>query len=202
MTRRLALSLAFVLAAGCVLKTSPPARVYVLDAVTTGPQASASAPAPRGVLGVMRVAVPDWIDRPEITARKGTGEIAPDGFARWGEPVGRGMQRVIAEDLARLLPGMRVAAAPLAAREDVDWRLEVVVLEAARQADGTALLEARWSLHAADGAALVQRLSSHRVGPARDAATTVAALDQALAALSGEIAEALRALPPPEPPAP
>jgi uncharacterized lipoprotein YmbA len=182
-----------LLATGCVLKTSPPARIYVLDAVATGPQAAAGAP--RGVLGVMRVAVPDWLDRPEMTARKGTGEIAPDGFARWGEPVGRGMQRVIAENLARLLPDLRLATAPFPAREEVDRRLEVAILEAARQPDGTALLEARWSLHAADGTTLVQRRSSHRAGTAGDAASTVRALDDALAALSGEIAEAIRALP-------
>lgn len=197
--KRKAAAVLALLAAGCVLKTSPPARIYVLDAVATGPESAAAAP--RSALGVMRVAVPDWIDRPEITARTGRGEIAPDGFARWGEPVGRGMQRVLAENLARLLPDVQVARAPFAAGQAVDQRLEVAILEAARQTDGTALLEARWSLRAADGTALVQRRTSHRAGPARDAASTVSALNEALAALAGEIAEALRALPPPERPA-
>jgi uncharacterized lipoprotein YmbA len=200
MTRAVAVCLA-VLAAGCMLRTSQPARLFVLDAVATTSEPGAGAPGP--VLGVLRVSVPDWLGRPEITARAANGRIAPDEIARWGEPLARGIQRVVAENLARLLPDRQVARAPFPPRQALDHRLEIAVTEAARQGDGTVLLEARWGILGRDGAVFVQRRSSHRAGPARDAATTVRGLNEALAALSGEIAEALRALPPPDgPPGP
>ena len=60
-----------LLPAGCVLKHSAPARLYVLQALAREPAAPAG-DAPRGVLGVLRVSVPAWMDRPEITARTGS----------------------------------------------------------------------------------------------------------------------------------
>lgn len=180
-----------LLAAGCVLKSSPPARLYVLDAVA--PPGPAASGAPRSVVGVLRVTVPDWIERPEITSRAAGGRIAPDDLARWGEPVARGMQRVLTENLAALLPDRLVVRAPT--RRALDQRLEVEVSEAARQADGSVLVEARWAVFAADGTTLLQRRSSHRAGPAADAAGIARGLSEALGALSGEIAEALRAEP-------
>ena len=195
--------------AGCVLKHSTHARLYVLRAVAPAPAASAASGsssaagdpssatggAPRAVLGVQRVTVPAWMDRPEITARTGTGEILPDALARWGEPVTRGIQRVLTENLAALLPDRHLTAAPYGVRQVVDHRLDVQVVECARQADGTVLLEARWAILAADGAVLVQRRSSQRTGAVATAAGTVDAVSQALGALSGEIASAVRALP-------
>ena len=191
---RAAAALLALLGTGCVLRTSPPARLFVLDAVATAPGPDTGG-APVAVLGVQRVGVPDWLDRPEITARAANGQIAPDELARWGEPIARGIQRVIAENLAVLLPERHVARAPFPPRQALDHRLEIEITEAARQADGTALVEARWGIVGGDGAILVQRRSSHRGGPSRDAATTVRALNEALAALCAEIAQALRALP-------
>jgi uncharacterized lipoprotein YmbA len=185
-----------VLLAGCVLKTSQPARLFVLDPVAA---ASGAPAAPSGlILGVLRVTVPDWMDRPEITSRTAAGQIAPDDYARWGEPIERGFQRVIAENLATLLPDRQVARAPFSTRQAVDHRVEIAFAEAARQGDGTVLLDARWTVFGEDGAVLVQRRSPHRAGPAGDSAGTVRAMNEALAALSREIADAVRALPAPE----
>jgi hypothetical protein len=191
--RAVAVGLA-LLGAGCVLRTSPPARLFVLDAVATTAEPAAEG-APRAVLGMLRVTVPDWLDRPEITARAADGRIAPDELARWGEPIARGIQRVTAENLAVLLPERHVIRAPFPPRQAVDHRVEIAIAQAARQGDGTAVLEARWGILAGDGAILVHRRSTHRAGPARDPATTVRALNEALAALAREIAEAVRALP-------
>lgn len=193
-----ALAIVFSASAGCVMRNSQVAQLYVLDAVAAA--APSAAGTPGTALGVSRVAVPDWLERPEITARAANGAIVPDELARWGEPIGRAIQRVIAENLAALLPDRLVSRAPFAARQALDHRLEVEVTEAARQGDGTVLVDARWVILDRDGTVLAQRRSSHRAGPANDAATTVRALNEALAALSGEIAQAVRALPPPAAP--
>ena len=150
--------------------------------------------APRGVLGVQRVSVPAWMDRPEITARTGAGEIVPDPLARWGEPITRGIQRVVTENLAALLPGHHLVAAPFPAGQAVDHRVDIAITEGGRQPDGRVLLEARWAILAKDGAVLVQRRSSYRTGAASSAGATVAATSEALGSLSREIAAALREL--------
>ena len=184
-----------LLPAGCVLKHSASARLYVLQAVAAEP-AAAAGDAPRGVLGVQRVSVPAWMDRAEITARTGRGEIVPDPLARWGEPITRGIQRVVTENLATLLPERHLVAAPFPMSRAVSHRLDLAVTECARQADDSVLVEARWAILGPGGAVLVQRRSSHRTGPAATAEGTVSATSEALALLSGEIAAAVRGLPP------
>jgi hypothetical protein len=184
-----------LLSGGCALKRSAPARLYVLQAVARN-TAAAPGDAPRGVLGVQRVSVPAWMDRPEITARTGTGEITPDPLARWGEPITRGIQRVVTENLAILLPERHLVAAPFAAGRAVDQRLDLAITEGARQADGSVLVEARWAILDSGGAVLVQRRSSHRSGAVASAEGVAGAASAALAVLSGEIAAAVRGLPP------
>jgi hypothetical protein len=188
-------------AAGC-LKRSPVARTYVLDPL---PAAAARTPAsaPAALVGVERIGVPDWLDRPQITGRAPNGEVVADEFSRWGEPLPRGVQRVVAENLVALLPERRVVTAPFSPRDRVDHFVEVTVLEAARQADGSVLVESRWTVLARDGSVVAQRRSSHRASPtAPGAAGAVAGLNEALASLSRELADVLRGLPLPDPKGP
>ena len=188
-----------VLLGGCVLKRSKPAQTYVLDPLAV-PGSASPRETPLGVVGVLNVAVPGWIDRPQVTGRAASGQIVTDEFARWGEPVGRGIQRVVAENLAALLPDRRVVAAPFAPSQAVDRRVDIRITEAARQVDGSVLVEARWAVLGPKGETLVQRRSSHRASStAAGAAGTVAGASEALAALSRDIAEALRAWPPAAP---
>lgn len=212
--RRLAVLLTLVAVglapAGC-LKRSKVARTYVLDpmpavaAAATSPTPvaakSATTPAtPVTAIGVERVRVPDWLDRPQVTGRAATGEVVTDEFSRWGEPLPRGLQRVIAENLVALLPDRRVVAAPFPPSDPVDLRLEITMIEAARQPDGAVLLEARWAVVAKDGRELVRRRSTQHANPTTPgAAGAVAGLNQGLAELSREIAGVLQSLPPPEP---
>jgi uncharacterized lipoprotein YmbA len=190
-------AVAAVAAGGCVLGQSKHAQTFVLDAIVPPPGPS---PAPDAVLGVLRVAVPGWIDRPQITGRGASGQVVADEYARWGEPLARGIQRVMAENLAALLPGRRLVTAPFVPGVTVAERLELTIVEAARQADGSVLVTARWVVLAPGGTPLAQGRSSHAAHPAAPGASgVVAGTNEALAALSRDIADALRALPPPSP---
>jgi hypothetical protein len=130
---------------GCLLKRSPVSRTYVLE-----PTEARSARAPSGpavaVVGVAKVSVPDWLDRPQVLARAANGEIVADDFSRWGEPLPRGMQRVLMENLAALLPDRRILVEPIPPRLTVDYRVEVTIVDVARQDDGSALVETRWDV--------------------------------------------------------
>jgi hypothetical protein len=195
----LALLVAAWPAAGC-LKRSPVARTYVLDPL---PAAAAEAHSPVAVVGVERVSVPDWLDRPQLTGRSASGEVVADELSRWGEPLPRGVQRVVAENLVVLLPDRRVVTAPFSPRDRVDHFVAITVLEAARQGDGSVLLESRWTVLARDGSVLARRRSSHRASPtAPGAAGAVAGHNEALASLSRELADVLRDLPLPDPKGP
>jgi uncharacterized lipoprotein YmbA len=200
--RRLTALVALVaaaLAAGC-LKRSGVARTYVLDPL---PPATTGTPPPVAVVGVERVSVPDWLDRPQVTGRAASGEVVSDEFSRWGEPLPRGVQRVVAENLVVLLPDRRVVSAPFSPRDPVDHSVEITVVEAARQADGSVLLECRFTVLAKDGAVLARRRSSHRANPtAPGPAGAVAGLNESLASLSRELADVLRAQPAPADQAP
>jgi uncharacterized lipoprotein YmbA len=179
---------------GC-LKRTQVSEIYVLEPVAAR-DAAAPSPTPQAVVGVLKVTVPGWIDRPQVTGRSATGRIVADEFARWGEPVAKGVQRVVVENLAALLPTRRILMAPFAPDQVVDQRVEITLFEAARQADGSVLVEARWALLGPGGAALVQRRTSHRAHPsAAGAAGAVTGASEAIAELSREIAGAVRALP-------
>ncbi len=192
-----AATLAAAVFSGCVLGRSKAARTYVLDPVAGQPAAGPGAMSVATV-GVERVAVPDWLDRPQVTGRAAGGEIVADELARWGEPLGRGVQRVLAENLSALLPDRRVVVAPFPPRETVDHLVEVTVVEAGRQADGSVLLEARWDVLGNGREVLARQRSSHRAAPAAPGSPgAVAGTSEVLAGLSREIADRLRALPAP-----
>jgi uncharacterized lipoprotein YmbA len=187
-----------VLLGGC-LKRSKISEIYVLDPLAAR-EAASPRETPEAVVGVLKVTVPGWVDRPQVTGRSSTGQIQTNEFARWGEPVPKGVQRVVAENLAALLPTRRIVIAPFSPSQVVHQRVDITLTEMARQADGSVLVEARWALLGPRGAVLVQRRSSHRAQPtAVGASGAVTGASEAIAELSREIAAALRALPLPSP---
>jgi uncharacterized lipoprotein YmbA len=191
----LAPALAGVVLTGCVLKRSNDARVFVLEPLAARGVAAADTQ-PVAVVGILPVGVPGWIDRPQVTTRVGDSQVLADEFSRWGEPIAKGIQRVVAENLAALLPSRRVITAPWAGYEPVVHEVDITITELARQSDGTVLLEAHWAIIGKGRTTLVQRRSSHRSPtPAPGADGIVEASSRVLEALSREIAQALEALP-------
>ena len=182
----------------CVLKRSKNAEVFVLE-----PTAARGAPAPaddaKAVVGVLRVTVPGWIDRPQMVTREAGSQVVIDEFSRWGEPIARGIQRVVAENLAALLPDRRVVKAPFPPAEPVNYRVDIALTELARQPDGAVHLEAVWAVLGRNGGVVRQRRSSQTAPAAAGAAGIAAATSEALAGLSREIADGVRALPAPAP---
>ncbi len=180
---------------GCLLKRSPASLTYVLDPTEARSPGAPSGPAV-AVVGVAKVSVPDWLDRPQVLARAANGEIVAEDSSRWGEPLPRGIQRVLTENLAALLPDRRILIEPISPRLTVDVRVEVTIVDVASQSDGALLVETRWDVIGGKGEALVRRRSSVRGRtPSPGAPRIVAGMNDALATLSREIADAIRALP-------
>lgn len=186
---------------GCILGRTRAARTYVLDPLAVQ-RAAVPAPVPLAAIAVDKVLVPDWLDRPQVTGRGAAGELVIDEYSLWGEPFAKGVQRVVAENLAALVPDRRILTAPVAPREAVHQRLALTVVDASRQPDGAILVAARWDVLDDGGAVLVRRRASHRATAPAGPKGAVAGVSEALAALCQEIADDLKALPTPEPPVP
>ena len=184
--------------AGCVSLGGPPVavRLFVLEAMAAHP-AGADAP-PAGTaggvaVGVGPLTVPDYAGS-RLVYRVGPNEVRLSETDRWAEPLGAGLQRVLVTNLAAVLGSERVVAYPWRPEVRPTWFIEIDVLRFERGADGTADLEARWTLRRSRDLALVRqattRLARAPAGPGPDA--LVAVFSASLAEWSGELSAALR----------
>ena len=101
--------LAFSALAGCVsLKRTAEPRYFALRPVAgTPPVAASVAPASADValvVGVLPLALPGHLERPQFVSWIGPDEMRIDQFVRWAEPLASGALRVLADDLATVLP--------------------------------------------------------------------------------------------------
>lgn len=183
--------------AGCA--GNPSSRYYALSGLpdTGGPGAAAIRE--RGVaIGVGPVRLPEYLNRPQIVTRMGSNEFQFAEFHQWAGPLEGEVARVLAENLAILLPTDRVAVFPWSIPYAVQYRVEVTVLRFEPEASGEIVLTARWRIVGKDGREEIRAaLSSLReVAGTQDYGAAVAAMSRALGGLSREIADALRQLPP------
>lgn len=172
--------------------STPPVKYYLLSAVRgAAPAAGGNFPGDRSI-SVGPVALPEYLDRPQIVIRGSINRLEFADGHRWAEPLTDNFARVLRENLSLLLGTERVQPHSLSARGD--YQLLVQVLRFDRQDDGAVSLAARWSVVARDGAVLLApRRSGFKVAPSgTDVEALVAAQSEALADLSREIAAEIR----------
>jgi len=182
-----------VLAAGCLGGGSAPTRFYVL-----APMDGATVAGDRPLaIGVGPVSLAGYLDRPQIVTRPAADKIDLGEFDQWGEPLRDGITRVLAEDLARQLPGAKISTFPWRGPEAVRYQVLVDVTRFDGPAGGDTALEARWrvldALTGKELSAKASRLSESPGGAGYP--LTVSAMSRALGALSRDIAQTLVALP-------
>ncbi len=137
-----ALLLPFVAACSILPKPQPdPTRHYVL----TGPAVeTVNAALGQGTLkvGVRTVSVAPYLDGKSMIVRRGENEIDYRDFARWAEPLGVAINRML---VARLHVSPKVARVfpqpfPFDVARDVDVAVTVLRAEGQVKADGTATI--------------------------------------------------------------
>ena len=182
---------AITLLAAC---SSPPSNFYTLSPDTT--LESAGAPLSVSVV-VGPVTVPDLVDRPQLVTRVSGNEVKLNEFARWGEPLKSGVADVIAADLARLLGSQRVSVSSQMVAGTEAYRVRVDILQFDSMPGEAVAVDALWTVRVTGRTALLTGRSTIRepVQGADDAAL-VAAHSRALAAVSRDIAAAIRSAPP------
>lgn len=184
-----------LLATGCLGPgTTRETRLYVLSSLTPDDVEEGTRPEQGMALGVGPVAVPGYQNRPPLMWRTGPNELQLAEFAQWAEPLEQNVARVLGNNLGLLIPTDRVSVFPFERSVPIEIRVEVQITRFGAEANGGVSLAARWRLVGADGRELLpMRKSFYRVeSQGSGHAATVAAMSQALANLSRDVAEAIR----------
>jgi uncharacterized protein len=189
-------------AAGCVsLKRTPEARFFTLRSVLEPQEGPPATVRPGGQVGLLPVAVPGHLERPQLVTWAGPGELRIDEYLRWAEPLDEGIARTLAEDLDALLPAHPVIRQPWPAAVVPFCRVRVELRVFGPQEGGDVVLEGRWALlPRGEDRSILHRSTSLRrplaaARPGGDAAASVEAMSALVADLAKEIAAAVEALP-------
>jgi uncharacterized lipoprotein YmbA len=176
--------------AGCA--TTPPSRFYILSAVSAE---TAAPPAGQATaIGVGPVELPRYLDRPQIAVRSGANELRYNETHRWAEALKDNLTDVLAENLARLVPTDRVTVFPWGRMTTIDFQVAADISRFDADASGNVVLSANWTIYREQSREVVAQKTTVFTEPVGgdDYTEIVAAQSRALAALSREIAAAIR----------
>jgi uncharacterized lipoprotein YmbA len=176
--------------AGCA---TPPSKFYILSSVAT--DATAQSALLATAIGVGPVALPKYLDRPQIAVRSGANELFYNETHRWAEALQDNVTNVLAQNLALLVPTDKVSVFPWGRLTAIDYQVVVEISRFDADASGSVVLSANWKLYREESREVVAQRKTVFTEPVGGTAYTdiVAAQSRALAALSHEIATAVRA---------
>ena len=187
--------LAAALVTGCLGGSAADPEYFTLSAAA-GPNLAPVATRPQLGLVLGQVELPRYLDRSELVTRSGPHRLLVWNLERWGGSLRTDVQRVVADDLARLLGTTRIAVYPAEARFTVSYRVLLELLELGSAPGQPVVLRARWTLASADGRALAASETSTQQPPASASwEDYVAAQRAALGVVTHEIAEQISRLP-------
>ena len=146
-------------------------------------------------IGVFPVSMPDYLDRPQIVTRVSDNEIKLDEFSRWAEPLKDSFTRALVQNLSTLLNTAKVVRTTRSAGVPMALQVGVEVVQFDGALGGDVVLIAKWGLFEPDGKRLLMGKASSFKEPTGAATyeAFVAAESRAIAALSREIAEEIKA---------
>jgi uncharacterized protein len=191
--RSMMLVLAAMLASLGACAGSPPSRFYSLSPVPATEMRTV--PESRSLLvGITNVRMPDYLDRPQIATRIGPNELRFDEFNRWAEPLKENFSRVLAENLSGFLGRDKVFVIWRPGSMPSDYLVGVEVTRFDAGPGGDVSLAATWVVYQPDGKKMLITKRSTLLEPAGAPGyeAMAAAGSRAVAALSREIAEAIR----------
>jgi len=176
---------------------STPSRFYILNTLPASETRPAAAAAGGPVIGLGPITFPKYLDRPQIVTRAGRNQLYLGEFDRWAEPLQENFSRVLAENLALLVPTDQLLLNPWPGSAPVEYQVRVEVLQFDGWLGGESALIARWSLLGRAERELSSR-KVHLNAPTggRDYEAMVAAMNQMVEALSRDIAAAIQHLAP------
>jgi len=192
--------LAAVLGLAACSSVVDPTKYYKLSAVP----AAAAAPARPATgdngpaVGVGPVLIAGYLDRNAIVTRTAEGQLDVSMYHRWAEPLEVGVAQTLVDEIGGRLGTERVIVYPWRGRYDrvIDYQVGVVVM----RFDGTlgrdVTLDARWRIVDREIREIaLKRSTITQPVSGGGYPALVAAMNQAVAGLGGEIAAEIRSLP-------
>jgi uncharacterized lipoprotein YmbA len=176
-------------ATGCSFR-SPLPRAYVLaPASPSTPPAAGRGPA----VGVGPVMIPSYLDRTAIVVRAAGDEVRLSEDHRWAESLKDGVARVVAENLASMIPTDAIVVYPWKTPWAIQYRVTMEIVRFDGPLGGALILNARWRLLDGAGKELMLR-AVNLSEPARDATygALVSAQSRLLARVSQDIAAEIK----------
>jgi hypothetical protein len=169
------------------------ARYFVLSSLP-----GAAAPGSMTLaVGVGPVKLPAYLFKDSLAVRKGTNEVEYLQSALWAEQLQSGFQRVLAADLAALLPTDQVRLSAWRP-EDVAMGVYVTIEQFDVDTTGRGVLVAWWRILSPSGEKLLKagqfRASHEGPAPQANPQGATATLSGLLADLSRDLAEAMKGL--------
>jgi uncharacterized lipoprotein YmbA len=193
-------AIAATIAGGCAVSI-PSETFYTLDAAIQAPAAATAATASTASTAPVTVhvgpaRVPELVDRPQLVISIGDAQVLPLEQQRWAEPLRAQIARVIALDIARLMPSARVSTSD-EVLDGVDpangYRVSLDVQRFETRPGDSAAIEVAWTVHRGSGEVLASARERVRE-PATETGYegAVRAHNRALATVGRAIATALR----------
>jgi uncharacterized lipoprotein YmbA len=179
-----------LLFSGCAGKSAP-SKFFMLNSLPQSPLSAAEG----GTIGVLPVAVPDYLDRPQIVTRMSENEISFDEFRRWAEPLKDSFTNALVQNLSTLLNTAKVIKTTESPGIPMSLKVGVEVIQFDGTLGGDVVLIVKWGLFGEQGKKLLvgKRSTFKETTGAATYEAYVAAESRAVAALSREIAEAIKA---------
>lgn len=198
------LLLAFLLLAAC--SSTPASRFYALSAVNATEYLKHQQVKDRGIIAIGPIRIPEYLDRPQIVTRSGNSELTMAEFHRWGGSLDNDLKRVIPENIAQQLDSMGYLVVnwpiPGEGNLPVQYRIVIDILQFEGTPGGSVTLKCQWGILGDDEKARKAVRVSLITEPVqgREYEHLVAAMSNAIARLSSEIADVVRELPRPASP--
>jgi uncharacterized lipoprotein YmbA len=187
-----AVFLTFSSLAGCF--GSPKETYYTLNAGATMSGATSASVDAIYSIAVGPITLPEVVDRPQFVLRAGPNEVNIVELHRWAGPLRSEIPRVIADNLSADLNIKRVAAYPQSAGDNADYRVLVDIQRFDSTMGESVTIDALWTVkRVSDGVLRTGRSTARESSSGGSYETMVAAHSRALATISHEIAEGIRA---------
>jgi len=165
-------------------------RYYVLTPIAATQSGSGSL-----AVGLGQVKLPPYLFNTSLAVSKGTNEVEYVDSALWAERLDAGFQRVLAANLAIVLPTEQVRMSAWRS-EEVAAEVYVTIEQFDVDVSGQGVLIARWRILSPGGEKVLKpggsRLSRQGPPPDAGASGAVATLSELVADLSRELAQALQ----------
>ena len=165
---------------------------YLLDPAIPDRTPRSAAPA----VAINRPSLPSYLDRQQIVTRVKAGELKMSNYHLWAEPLDTGMSRVVSMNLTRLTGSSNIQPIDNFVSLDYTTLLELRISQFEPGDGDHVILACTWKLQPVRGRPLQPRNFRTEVpfvpaAQATDLSPRIAAMNEALARLSREIARSL-----------